>query len=92
MALDGVNMTVSEQDQSFSKIKGQVARILLEHTGDSNNGQNRLAQRDIATMIDTGWDMVHLALKSLYHDGIIRIDRNRIMLNKELIQKAAGVE
>jgi DNA-binding GntR family transcriptional regulator len=91
MTLDGVSMTFTEQDQSFPYIRGQVARILLEHAGDGNNQPNRLAQRDIATMLGTGWDKVHLSLKSLYHEGVIRIERNRIIINKELIQKAAGL-
>ncbi len=83
-------MTLTEQDQSFSRIKGQVARILLEHAGDGTNGHNRLAQRDIAEMLGTGWGAVHLSLKSLYHDGVIRVERNRIIINKELIHKVAG--
>ncbi|MGD0781083.1 MAG: helix-turn-helix domain-containing protein [Dehalococcoidales bacterium] len=83
-------MTSINQDQSFLNIKGQVAKVLLEYARNSNNGHNRLSQRDIATMLGTGWDTVHLSLKSLYNEGIIRIERNRIVVNKELIQKVAG--
>ena len=82
-------MALPGQEQSFSHIRGQVARILLEHAGDSNNGHKKLAQRDIASLLGIGWGTVHLSLKSLYHDGIIRIERNRIIINKELIRKAA---
>ncbi len=84
-------MTLAAQDQSFPYIKGQVARILLEHAMDGNKGQNRLAQRDIATMLGIGWHMVHLSLKSLFHDGTIRIEDNRIIINKELIRKVAEI-
>ncbi|MHB8104942.1 MAG: helix-turn-helix domain-containing protein [Dehalococcoidales bacterium] len=84
-------MTLAEQTQSFPQIRGQVARILLEHATDGTNGHKPLAQRDIATMLGTGWDMVHLSLKSLYNEGVIKIERNRIIINKDLIQKVAAV-
>lgn len=83
-------MTVFEQNQSFYDIRGQVARILLEHATDNTDRHHRLTQRDIATKLGTGWDTVHMSLKSLFNDGIIRIERNRIVINKELIQKEAG--
>ena len=82
-------MVFSEQDQSFSFVRGRVARLLLEHTGAGNNGNNRLTQRDMAEMLGTGWAKVHLSLKSLCREGIIRIERNRMIVNKELIRKAA---
>ena len=90
MTFDGVSMILPKQEQSLSVIRGQVAKILFEHAGDSNKGNNRLTQRDIADMLGTSWDRVYISLKSLYHDGIIRIERNRIIINKELIQKAAN--
>ena len=49
-------MTLPGQEQSFSYIRGQVARILLERAWDSNNGHNKLAQRDIANILGTGWN------------------------------------
>ena len=87
MTLDGVNTALPGQEQSFPHVRGQVARILLEHTGDCNNGHNKLTQRDIASLLGIGWGTVHLSLKSLYRDGIIRIERNRIIINKELARK-----
>lgn len=89
MTLDGVPITFTEQDSSFIRIRGQVAGVLLEHALDSANERPRLAQRDIATMLATGWDMVHLSLKSLHKEGAIRIERNRIIINKESLQKLA---
>jgi DNA-binding GntR family transcriptional regulator len=78
----------TKQEQFLPLIRSQVAKILLEHAGNRNN---RLTQRDIATKLGTGWDVVHLTLKSLYRDGIIKVERNRIIVNKELAQKAAGL-
>jgi DNA-binding GntR family transcriptional regulator len=82
-------MTITTQDQSFAQINGRVARVLLECAGDGVNGNNQLTQRDIATKLVIGWDVVHQSLKSLYDEGIIRIERNRIYINKELLQQAA---
>jgi predicted transcriptional regulator len=90
MTLDGIPITLVAQDQPFLNIRGQVARVLLEHALEPTNGHPRLAQRDIATMLATGWDTVHLSLKSLHKEGAIRIERNRIIINKELLQKLAG--
>lgn len=82
-------MTLIKQDPALVSVKRRVAKILLKHAKDSNNGNNRLAQRDMAEMLGTGWSTIHLALKSLLHDGAIKIERNRIILNQELIQKMA---
>jgi len=84
-------MTLKEQAQPFYQARGQVARILLEHAGNGDKGNNRLTQRDIATTLGTGWDIIHVTLKSLYQEGIIRMEHNRIIINKELLQKVAGV-
>ena len=81
-------MTSTAQEQSFINIKCQVAKILLDHADDGGNGQNRLAQRDIASMLGTNWINVHQSLKSLYGEGAIKIEGSRIILNKELILKA----
>jgi hypothetical protein len=83
-------MTSTMHEQSFSSLKGQVAKVLLDHADGGRNGQNRLAQRDIASMLGTDWINVHQSLKSLYGEGAIKIEGNRIILNKELILKATG--
>jgi predicted transcriptional regulator len=91
MTLNGVPMTLKEQNQDILDARDKVARLLLDHVGDAGNARNRLAQRDIAAKLGMGWGMVHLSLKSLYRDGFIKIDRNRIVLNRELIRKMAAV-
>jgi predicted transcriptional regulator len=78
-----------ERDRTFSRVRGQVARILLEQAGNASNGHKRLTQREIADMLGTGWCMVHLSLKSLNHDGAININHNRIVVNRALLQKTA---
>ncbi len=89
MTLDGLPITPAVPDSFFIRIRAQLAGVLLERAGDGADRQNRLAQRDIAAMLATGWDMVHLSLKSLHKEGAIRIEHNRIIINKELLQKLA---
>jgi predicted transcriptional regulator len=90
MQLHGVSTMPVLNEQLVPDIRGQVARVLLEYAGDVNNRKTPLAQRDIAEMLGATWNSVHDSLKSLFSEGIIRIERNLIILDKELIQKAAG--
>ena len=83
-------MAIAERDKSFENIRGQVARVLLDHAGDNTNGRNRLTHRDMAEMLDTDWDKVHLSLKSLHELGAITIDRNRLIIKTDTLQKVAG--
>ncbi len=75
---------------SLINIKGKVARVLLERAADGVNGPPRVAQRDIAATVGTDWGMVHMSLKSMQDEGAIRIDRHRLIINKELLQKVAA--
>jgi DNA-binding MarR family transcriptional regulator len=79
------------QDRSFSHVRGLVAKVLLEYAADSTTERRQLTQRDIAALVGTDWETVHASLKSLQEEGKIRIERHRITINKELLQKAAGV-
>jgi predicted transcriptional regulator len=90
MTLDGVTMTSTEQDHSFSYIRAQVARILLEYAKNGSNGQNLLTQREIATTLGSNIYQVHLSILSLYNEGLIRIEHRRIIIKKELLQKVAA--
>lgn len=82
-------MTLRKRQKSLPHIKGQVAQVLLDHAGDNSSGQNRLTHRDMAEMLNTDWDKIHTSLKSLHDDGAIRIDGHRIIVEKDLLQKAA---
>jgi len=83
-------MSSPAQEHSFIHIRGLVARVLLDRAGDVTNGQHRVAQRDIAATLGTDWGMVHMSLKSMQDEGAIRIERHRLIINKELLQKMAG--
>jgi DNA-binding MarR family transcriptional regulator len=80
-------MTFLEPNYSLVHAKGMVAKVLLEHTGNTT-GRRQLAQRDIATLTGTDWETVHKSLKSLQDEGAIRIERHRIFINKDLLRQA----
>jgi predicted transcriptional regulator len=83
-------MTSAAENQTFRKIRGVVARVLLERAVGGNGERPRLAQRDIAAIAGTDWYTVHMSLKSIRDEGAIRIERNRIVVNKESLQRLAG--
>ncbi len=87
--LQEVPVISSSEKQSFIQVRGLVARALLEHAGDGDG--KRLAQRDIAATVGTDWGMVHISLKSMQDQGAIRIERNRMFINKDILRKLAGV-
>jgi hypothetical protein len=94
MAVDGSQdtlMNAMTSQRSFINIKGQVAKVLLEHAGDGNStsGRPRVAQRDIAVTVGADWGMVHMSLKSMQEEGAIKIDGHRLIINKALLKKVA---
>ena len=84
-------MTSPAQENLVIHIRGLVAKILLENTGDGTSERHRVTQRDIAMTVGTDWDMVHMSFKSMQEEGAIRIERHRLIINKELLQKLAGI-
>ena len=79
--------------RSFIHIRGNVAKVLLEHAGEGNSNEERprVAQRDIAATVGADWGMVHMSLKSMQEEGAIKIDHNRLIINKVLLQKVAAM-
>jgi len=70
------------------RTRGQVANILLEHAIESTN-LRPLSQRNMADMTGSDWETVHASLKSLQDEGVIRIERQRLIVNKHLLKKIA---
>jgi DNA-binding transcriptional regulator YhcF (GntR family) len=84
-----IPVILEEQARASSNAIRLVARILLDHAGNSTTEQRRLSQRDIAVLTGANWQTVHMSLKSLQDEGAIRIERHRMILNKVLLQKVA---
>jgi hypothetical protein len=87
MIIQDIPSTLLSLDQSLGHVRGLVAKVLLEHAGDGTTERRWLTQRDIATITGTSWEMVHASLNSLWDEGAIRIERHRLIINKELLRK-----
>jgi hypothetical protein len=88
--LEGEYMTLAAGNLEFNQIRGVVAKVLLDHAVGGSGERPRLAQRDIAAMAGTDWYTVHMSLRSIRDEGAIKIERNRIIVNKESLQRLAG--
>ncbi len=82
-------MVALVEDLSFKNVLGRVARILLEPAG-GDGARPRLTQQDMAAMAGTAREMVGRSLKALESDGIIRLERHRIIIaNKNALLEIA---
>jgi len=80
------------EDLSFRHVIGRVARILLEHAGGEMGGGPRLTQQEMAAMAGTAREVVGRSLKALEEEGVIRLDRHRIVIvDKEALQSIMEV-
>ncbi len=68
------------EDLSFRHVAGRVAKILLEHAGDGADPGPRLTQQEMAGMAGTAREVVARSLKALEEEGVIRLDRHRIVI------------
>jgi CRP-like cAMP-binding protein len=79
------------EDLSFRHVIGRVAKILLENAADGSSFGARLTQQDMAAMAGTAREVVGRSLKVLEDEGIIKLDRNRIVIrNKEALNNRIG--
>ena len=75
---------------SLSRARKLVASVLLEHAGDSQTERRWLSRRDIAKLAGAEWIEVHCSLASLQEAGAIRMEGHRLIINKELLSRAAA--
>lgn len=81
-------ITSLSHDKSFYETRRQVAEALL---GQANDGAGtRVTIRGMAMNTGADWSTVRLSLRSLQEEGAIRLDRHRIYIRRDLLQKAAG--
>lgn len=76
------------EDLSFKHVIGRVAKILIEHIGREMDQRPRLTQEEMAAIAGTAREVVGRSLKALEEEGVIKLDRHRIIItNKEALQK-----
>jgi CRP-like cAMP-binding protein len=76
------------EDLSFRHVISRVAKILFEHVGGETGRGPRLTQQEMAAMAGTAREVVGRSLKALEEEGVIKLDRHRILItDKEALQK-----
>ena len=79
------------EDLSFRTVLGRVAKILLDNAADRKNPGPRLTQQEMAAMAGTAREVVGRSLKALEEDGVIKLDRHRIVIkNRDSLREMAG--
>jgi CRP-like cAMP-binding protein len=80
------------EDLSFRHVINRVAKILFENIrGETGHGP-RLTQQEMAAMAGTAREVVGRSLKTLEEEGVIKLDRHRIIItDKEALQKIMEV-
>jgi CRP/FNR family transcriptional regulator, cyclic AMP receptor protein len=68
------------EDLSFRHVLGRVTKILLTHSGDGAGNTDHLTQQEMAAMAGTAREVVARSLKSLEEQGLIRLERHRIVI------------
>ena len=77
------------EDLSFKHVMGRVAKILLS-AGDVASRGPRLTQQDMAAIAGTAREVIGRSIKTLEDEGIVRMDRHRIVItNKEALKQRA---
>jgi biotin operon repressor len=70
----------------LSDTRRKVADLLL-HINDIKAPLRHLSQSDIATTLGTTWDMVNNSIISLKQEGALKIDRHRLAINKNALER-----
>jgi len=80
------------EDLSFKHVTARVAKILLEYAGDGTGPKPKLTQQEMAAIAGTAREMIGRSLKDLEEEGMIKMDRHRIVItDKEALQRLAGM-
>jgi CRP-like cAMP-binding protein len=84
------NMVSLVEDLSFKHVISRVAKILLEYSGDGTEPKPKLTQQEMAAIAGTAREMIGRSLKSLEDEGLIKLDRHRIVItDKDALREMA---
>lgn len=72
------HLTNLVEDLSLHTVRGRLARFLLEHA--ESDVAHRFTQEEIAARLGTVRDMVGRTLRAFASAGLLRVDRQRIVL------------
>jgi CRP-like cAMP-binding protein len=81
------------EDFSFLHVNERVAKMLLQYADSHRDEHPRMTQQEMASLIGTAREMVGRSLKNLEEEGLIRMERNRIVISDENgLKRLAGVD
>ncbi len=84
------HLTDLAESLSLQTVRGRLARFLLEHA-EAGQVTRRWTQEEIAAHLGTVRDVVGRTLRAFAEAGLIRLDRQRIvLLDREGLEEEAG--
>lgn len=79
------------EDLSFRHVINRIARVLMEYASDGTGSKPKLTQQEMAAMTGTAREVVGRSLKTLQEEGVIRMERNRLVIaDKDSLQQMAS--
>ena len=80
------------EDLSLRTATGRLAKLLLEQAGVGDEAPRRLTQQEMAAHLGTVREVVGRALARFQRDGLVRLERHRIIIvDREGLRKIATV-
>jgi CRP/FNR family cyclic AMP-dependent transcriptional regulator len=77
-------LTANVKSLAMLDVYGRVARLLLEMAGEEGVVQGRLTHQQIASRIGSSREMVSRIMKDLQDGGYVAVEKDCIVLRKEL--------
>jgi CRP/FNR family transcriptional regulator len=74
------HLTHLAYELSLRSVRGRLARFLLDHTAQVNAAPVRWTHEEIAAQIGTVREVVSRTLRALVQDGLIKLERHRIVV------------
>jgi len=68
------------EDLSFRQVKNRIAKLLLENSESDSRYKSHFTQQDLAAMAGTVRELVARSLKFLEAEGVIRLERHRVVI------------
>ena len=80
------------EDLSLRTASARLAKLLLEQAGAGSEAPRRLTQQEMATYVGTVREVVGRSLARFQREGVIRLERQRIVIvDKARLREIAGV-
>ncbi len=75
-------------DLSLRSVRGRLARFLLRHASSATPSPVRWTQEEVAAQLGTVREVVSRTLRAFVREGLIRLDRQRILiLDREALER-----